>query len=154
MKFKRQRMDDSGVNLTPLIDVVFLLLIFFMVSTTFTKESRLNLELPSAQGEPARQENKVLEVVIDASGHYRVNEQALLDHTVESLMAAMRELAGSDSELPVIITADANSPHQSVITAMDAAGRLGFAKLSLTTQDPNLASPDANTADLNSTSAK
>ncbi|WP_373080431.1 ExbD/TolR family protein [Zhongshania sp.] len=136
MKFKRQRMDDSGVNLTPLIDVVFLLLIFFMVSTTFTKESRLNLELPSAQGEVIPQEAKVLEVVIDAQGRYRLNEQALLDHSVDGLMAAMREIAGDDAELPVIITADAKSPHQAVITAMDAAGRLGFAKLSLTTQDP------------------
>tara|TARA_R110001583_G_scaffold15697_1_gene64455 strand:- start:8942 stop:9373 length:432 start_codon:yes stop_codon:yes gene_type:complete len=137
VKFKRQRMDDSGVNLTPLIDVVFLLLIFFMVSTTFTKESRLNLELPSAQGDIAPQETKVLEVVIDAQGRYRLNEQALVDHTVQGLMAGMREIAGDDTELPVIITADAKSPHQSVITAMDAAGRLGFAKLSLTTQDPD-----------------
>tara|TARA_R110000772_G_scaffold131761_1_gene240040 strand:- start:9315 stop:9746 length:432 start_codon:yes stop_codon:yes gene_type:complete len=137
VKFKRQRMDDSGVNLTPLIDVVFLLLIFFMVSTTFTKESRLNLELPSAQGDIAPQETKVLEVVIDAQGRYRLNEQALVDHSVQGLMAGMREIAGDDTELPVIITADAKSPHQSVITAMDAAGRLGFAKLSLTTQDPD-----------------
>jgi biopolymer transport protein ExbD len=141
VKFKRQRMDDSGVNLTPLIDVVFLLLIFFMVSTTFTKESRLNLELPSAQGDIAPQETKVLEVVIDAQGRYRLNEQALVDHTVQGLMAGMREIAGDDTELPVIITADAKSPHQAVITAMDAAGRLGFAKLSLTTQDPDSSVP-------------
>jgi biopolymer transport protein ExbD len=141
VKFKRQRMDDSGVNLTPLIDVVFLLLIFFMVSTTFTKESRLNLELPSAQGDIAPQEAKVLEVVIDAQGRYRLNEQALVDHTVQGLMAGMREIAGDDTELPVIITADAKSPHQAVITAMDAAGRLGFAKLSLTTQDPDSSVP-------------
>ncbi len=134
-------MDDSGVNLTPLIDVVFLLLIFFMVSTTFTKESRLNLELPSAQGDIAPQETKVLEVVIDAQGRYRLNEHALVDHTVQGLMAGMREIAGDDTELPVIITADAKSPHQSVITAMDAAGRLGFAKLSLTTQDPDSSTP-------------
>lgn len=136
MKFKRQRTDDGGVNLTPLIDVVFLLLIFFMVSTTFTKESRLNLELPSAKGEPAIQEDIVLEVVVDASGQYRVNERSLAVHTVEALMAAMRDAAADNSDIPVIITADAKSPHQSVITAMDAAGRLGFAKLSLSTQDP------------------
>lgn len=134
-------MDDSGVNLTPLIDVVFLLLIFFMVSTTFTKESRLTLELPTAQGDIAPEAAQVLEVVIDAQGRYRLNEQALVDHTVQSLMAGMREIAGDDSELPVIITADAKSPHQAVITAMDAAGRLGFAKLSLTTQDPDSGTP-------------
>jgi biopolymer transport protein ExbD len=132
-------MDDTGVNLTPLIDVVFLLLIFFMVSTTFTKESRLNLELPSAVGEATLQDPKALEVVIDAQGRYRLNEQSVLDHSVEGLMAAMRSIAGQETDLPVIITADAKSPHQSVITAMDAAGRLGFAKLSLTTQNPETA---------------
>lgn len=142
MKFKRQRVDDGGVNLTPLIDVVFLLLIFFMVSTTFTKESRLNLELPSAQGETSLQESVVLEVVVDASGHYRVNERALALQTVEALMKAMADAAQDNSDIPVIITADAKSPHQSVITAMDAAGRLGFAKLSLTTQDPETNSAD------------
>jgi biopolymer transport protein ExbD len=142
VKFKRQRVDDGGVNLTPLIDVVFLLLIFFMVSTTFTKESRLNLELPSAQGETSLQESVVLEVVVDASGHYRVNERALALHTVEALMKAMADAAQDNSDIPVIITADAKSPHQSVITAMDAAGRLGFAKLSLTTQDPETNSAD------------
>ena len=142
MKFKRQRVDEGGVNLTPLIDVVFLLLIFFMVSTTFTKESRLNLELPSAQGEPAIQESVVLEVVVDAAGHYRVNERPLAVNTVEALMIAMRDAAANHSDIPVIITADAKSPHQSVITAMDAAGRLGFAKLSLSTQDPETASVD------------
>jgi biopolymer transport protein ExbD len=142
VKFKRQRVDDGGVNLTPLIDVVFLLLIFFMVSTTFTKESRLNLELPNAQGEASLQESVVLEVVVDASGHYRVNERALALHTVEALMKAMADAAQDNSDIPVIITADAKSPHQSVITAMDAAGRLGFAKLSLTTQDPETNSAD------------
>jgi biopolymer transport protein ExbD len=137
VKFRRQRVDDNGVNLTPLIDVVFLLLIFFMVSTTFTKESRLSLELPTAEGEVAVRDNQTLEVVIDATGHYRVNEQALVEHSVDALMTAMRLVAGDELSLPVIITADAKSPHQSVITAMDAAGRLGFSKLSLTTQDPN-----------------
>lgn len=140
MKFKRQRVDDSGVNLTPLIDVVFLLLIFFMVSTTFTKESRLKLELPSAQGEAAVQENIILEIVVDAAGHYRVNERSLAVHTVDALMIAMREATADNGDVPVVISADAKSPHQSVITAMDAAGRLGFAKLSLSIQDPKTTS--------------
>lgn len=142
MKFKRQRVDDGGVNLTPLIDVVFLLLIFFMVSTTFTKESRLKLELPTAQGEAAVQESNVLEIVVDAAGHYRVNERPLAVHTLEALMIAMRDAAANNGDVPVVITADAKSPHQSVITAMDAAGRLGFAKLSLSTQDPETTSVD------------
>jgi biopolymer transport protein ExbD len=137
VKFRRQRVDENGVNLTPLIDVVFLLLIFFMVSTTFTKESRLSLELPTAEGDVAVRDSQTLEVVIDAAGHYRVNEQALVEYSVDALMTAMRLVAGDELSLPVIITADAKSPHQSVITAMDAAGRLGFSKLSLTTQDPN-----------------
>lgn len=139
MKFRRQRGEELSVNLTPLIDVVFLLLIFFMVSTTFTKESRLHLELPSAEGESATEIPNALEVVVSAQGKYRLNEQPLLENNVQALMLAMEKIAGANRELPVIITADANSPHQSVITAMDAAGRLGFAKLSLTTQNPNSA---------------
>lgn len=137
MRFKRQRIEDSGINLTPLIDVVFLLLIFFMVSTTFTKESRLHIELPNAQGQPPATAPLALEVVIDAKGQYHLNEQALQGRDVEDIMRAMEALAGDDREVPVTITADANSPHQAVVTAMDAAGRLGFARLSLTTQLPD-----------------
>ncbi|WP_372862040.1 ExbD/TolR family protein [Spongiibacter sp.] len=141
MKFRRQRIDDGGVNLTPLIDVVFLLLIFFMVSTTFTKESRLQLQLPTADGEPVVEDAEAIEIVIDARGRFQVNERALGDGGLEALLRAMQTAAGGDTMRPVIITADANSPHQSVVTAMDAAGRLGFVQLSITTQESDVVQP-------------
>ncbi|MBD2859072.1 biopolymer transporter ExbD [Spongiibacter sp. KMU-158] len=137
MNFKRQRVDDNGINLTPLIDVVFLLLIFFMVSTTFTKESRLQLELPSAEGEAAVEQPEQIEIVINAAGQYVVNQQRLLSDDVGGLMATLTEVSAGNTELPLIISADAATPHQAVITAMDAAGRLGFAKLKITTQQPD-----------------
>lgn len=136
MKFRRQRIDDGGVNLTPLIDVVFLLLIFFMVSTTFTKETRLQLELPSAKGEAALEQPKAIEILISAKGQYQVNDQGLAGGDVQALMRAIQKASEGDTMRPVIITADANSPHQSVISAMDAAGQLGFVQLSISTQEP------------------
>ena len=139
MKFRRQRIDDGGVNLTPLIDVVFLLLIFFMVSTSFTKESRLQLELPTANGEVATDDGEMIEIVINARGRYRVNEQSLGDGGLDALLKAMQSVSGGDTMRPVTITADANSPHQAVVTAMDAAGRLGFIQLRITTQEADAA---------------
>ena len=79
MKFRRKRLDDVGVNLTPLIDVVFLLLIFFMVSTTFTRETQLSIDLPEAQGEVKQSSEEEIEILIDESGGYRVNGQGLVD---------------------------------------------------------------------------
>lgn len=136
MNFKRQKLDEVSVNLTPLIDVVFLLLIFFMVSTTFTKESRLQLELPEANGEPAPQEAVPLEVVIDSQGQYMVNGLTVVSPNLKGLKAAISEVSEGDTDQGVVITADAKAPHQAVITAMDAAGQLGFARLSLTTREP------------------
>ena len=136
MNVRRQKLEEVSVNLTPLIDVVFLLLIFFMVSTTFTKESRLTLELPEASGDPAPQEVVPLEVIVDAHGQYMVNDLTVVSPNLKGLKAAIAEVSGGDTSTPVVITADAKAPHQSVIRAMDAAGQLGFTKLSLTTREP------------------
>ncbi len=136
MNFRRQKLEEVSVNLTPLIDVVFLLLIFFMVSTTFTKESRLTLELPEASGDPAPQEVVPLEVIVDAQGQYMVNDLTVVSPTLKGLKAAIAQVAAGDTSTPVVITADAKAPHQSVIRAMDAAGQLGFTALSLTTREP------------------
>lgn len=135
MKFKRQRSQEVGVDLTPLIDVVFLLLIFFMVSTTFTRESHLQVELPQASAE-ARAETEVreIDVVINAEGQYILNDRTLVNSRRETLERAVRELSEGDSSLPYVITADARTPHEFVVRAMDVAGRLGFAKLSITTE--------------------
>ncbi len=135
MKFKRQRSKEVAVDLTPLIDVVFLLLIFFMVSTTFTRESHLKVELPESSGEPfTPSEVKQVDVVINAEGQYSLNDKPLVNNRRETLERGVRELAEGDTSLPFIITADARTPHEFVVRAMDVAGRLGFAKLSITTE--------------------
>ena len=137
MKFRRQRRQQDGINLTPLIDVVFLLLIFFMVSTTFTRETRLEVELPEAEGEVQKEPPKdVIEILIDEEGSYAVNGNLLINRKVDTIMAALQEVSGSDSKMPVLITADARAPHRAVVTVMDAAGRLGFTRLSISTQEP------------------
>lgn len=135
MKFKRQRSQEVGVDLTPLIDVVFLLLIFFMVSTTFTRESHLQIELPEASGEPApASEVEQIDVVINADGQYILNGRSLVNNRRETLERGVQELAGGNHSLPFIITADARTPHEYVVRAMDVAGRLGFSRLSITTE--------------------
>ncbi len=134
MKFKRQRHEEIGVNLTSLIDVVFLLLIFFMVSTTFTKESHLKLTLPTASGEVTEQASRLIDITISAKGVYTVNGQSLVNNRLDTLKRAIGKEARSQKDLPLIITADAQTPHQSVITAMDAAGQMGFSNLRITTR--------------------
>lgn len=136
MKFRRQRVDEEGVNLTPLIDVVFLLLIFFMVSTTFTKETHLSVDLPEAVGQPSKENPKQIEILIAADGSYSVNGQALVNNKIETLMSAIDKVSEGDKKIPMAITADAKTPHQAVVEAMDAAGQSGFVHLSITTRQP------------------
>ena len=137
MKFRRQAAGEVSVNLTPLIDVVFLLLIFFMVSTTFTRETQLAIDLPEASGEVREQQKKTqVEIVIGKDGEYSVNGKSLVNSQLDTLKNALGKVSEGDSELPLIITADAKTPYQSVVTAMDAAGQLGFANLSMTTRKP------------------
>ena len=134
MKFYRRRRADNGINLTPLIDVVFLLLIFFMVTTTFTRESRLLIELPEADAEVVDSAQVPVELVISRDGSYAVNGQNLINRDIKTIMAALKDIAGEDGNTPLVITADAQAAHQAVVTAMDAAGRLGFTRLNITTQ--------------------
>ncbi len=134
-------MADAEVNLTPLIDVVFLLLIFFMVSTTFTKDTRISIDLPEADGEAAQIVEKQIEVTINRSGEYAVNDVALVNNKLDTLKRAIQKVSDGDTSVPLIITADSATPHQSVVTAMDAAGQLGFIHLSITTR--NLSEQDS-----------
>jgi biopolymer transport protein ExbD len=128
------RREAPDINLTPLIDVVFLLLIFFMVSTTFRKESDIRIDLPEAsQQQPAEEQQTPLEVMVDASGRYRVNGQLLADNQPQTLKTALAVVAASDREQTFIIRADANTPHQAVVTVMDIAGQLGFRRLAIAT---------------------
>ena len=158
MKFLKQKRESVDVNLTPLIDVVFLLLIFFMVSTTFTKETRLTLELPEADGEAPANIVDMIEITISADGNYAVNGNTVINKKIETLKFAISKIAPSGGSLtsdseseadvpnvgtsgqnqsrPMMITADAMAPHQAVVTAMDAAGQMGFVNLSITTKRP------------------
>jgi biopolymer transport protein ExbD len=136
LKFRRQRRDEVAVNLTPLIDIVFLLLIFFMVSTTFTRETQLSIDLPEASGEQRETVEQQVEVLVDEAGNYRVNGQPLVDNKMRTLQAAIHKVSAGDTALPMYITADAQASHQSVVRAMDAAGQMGFVHLSITTRQP------------------
>lgn len=136
MNFRRQRKDIVDVNLTPLIDVVFLLLIFFMVSTTFTRETRLSVELPEAKGIARLATADVIEISIAASGDYAVNGERLSRSDESTLRTVLLPLAQKSTDVPFVITADANATHQAVIQVMDVAGQLGFVNLSITTQEP------------------
>ena len=137
MKFLRQERAEEGVNLTPLIDVVFLLLIFFMVSTTFTKESHLTVNLPEADGQPLTTEVEQLDVVVDAQGGYIVNGKKLINTSIDTLRAAIDAIASDNTDIPFVITGDANASYQSIVSVMDLAGKMGFVNLSMATKTPS-----------------
>ncbi|MGX5219006.1 ExbD/TolR family protein [Pseudomonas sp. S9] len=135
MKFRRKARENVEINLAPLIDVVFILLLFFVVTTTFTRETQMKVDLPEAvTGAPLTDaETKPLEILIAADGSFSINGKALLKSDLETLIAALQKEAAGDFNQPLTISADGKTPHQSVITAMDAAGKLGFAHLRMTT---------------------
>jgi len=136
VNFRRQRRERVELSLTPMIDVVFLLLIFFMVTTTFQREAALKIELPEAQGdrEPRRQ---VLEVVIDAGGRYYIDHHELINTRIETLKKAMRRALRPDARPVVVIAADRRTPHQAVIRVLDAARQLGLSHISFATETPD-----------------
>lgn len=137
MNLRPHRKESPELNLTPLIDVVFLLLIFFMVSTTFDKESQIKVELPQAATQDEKVEDeKVLDVVVDAKGRYYINQREVINTEVDTLKAAIVKAAGEQRDLTVIITADANATHQAVIKVMDAASQLGFVNMTFAARQP------------------
>lgn len=133
MKFQKRRPEEPSIDLTSLIDVVFLLLIFFMVSTTFNREAELSIELPEADGKPLKSEKRVIDIAIDAQGRYFVNQQEVLNTQLETLKQALEKAAEGSEEPQLILSADRMTPHQAVITAMDAARQLGFVHLTFAT---------------------
>ena len=131
MNLRPRRPEPPRVELTPLIDVVFLLLIFFMVSTTFDKHTRLEVDLPEVQTEnPTEQEKDQIEITIDAEGHFYVNDRELVRHDVDTLKATLQKIADGRDDLPVIVTGDKGAPYQAAMSVMDAAGQLGLSRLS------------------------
>jgi biopolymer transport protein ExbD len=133
----RDKKQEIAVNLTPLIDVVFLLLIFFMVSTSFTRETQIELELPKANVEPLENNIESLEISIDKEGRYFVNKKALVNKSIDTLKRAINTVLEKNPDIAVILSADANTPYQSVVTAMDATSQLGVTNLKMATQRNN-----------------
>ena len=121
------------LNITPLIDVVFLLLIFFMVSTTFDRFSEIRIELPEANAEQPEKLPASIDIAIDRDGGYYVNREPVKGASLETLLQTLKQVVAGRTGLPVVISADARSPHQSVITAMDAASRVGLSRITFAT---------------------
>lgn len=134
MRIKDHREDDTpDINLIPLIDVLLCLLIFFVVTTTFDARSVLKLELPRADGQPAEAQSKALSVLVNAQGRYFVGDREVLRTDLESLKQSLRDVAGEDRDRPVLLRADARTPHQAVVIALDALGQLGFRRVAIAT---------------------
>jgi biopolymer transport protein ExbD len=137
MKFRRRPRNDIAIELIPLVDVVLVLLLFFMVSTTFVRQSELKVELPEASPNPQQVDTTIVEVAISADGEYAVNGRLLVDNQLPTLMRALREAVGGDTSKHLVINADSDARHQAVVRAMDAAGQLGLIHLSITTRSPD-----------------
>jgi len=133
VRFRERATEEVDINLTPLIDVVFLLLIFFMVTTTFNRQAALKVDLPEATAAALEQPDDRLELVIDREGRYYLNGSPLVNTQAKTLVAALRQAAQGRTELPMVIRADARTPHQAVVTAMDSAARIGLTRLSIAT---------------------
>ncbi len=122
------------VNLTSLIDVVLLLLIFFMVSTSFVKQSQISISLPQAESAAIVEEvPEQIDIMITETGTFLINGRELINTRPETLRNALQKVSGGNNQLPLTISADANARHQHVVTAMDIAGRLGFVQISIAT---------------------
>ena len=138
MKLNLRAKAEPEVNLTSLIDVVLLLLIFFMVSTSFVKESQISITLPEADSKVVVDtQPEQLEIMITEQGTYLINGRELVNNRPETIRNALQRVSTGDTSLPLTISADANARHQYVVTAMDVVGRLGFTKISIATlNDP------------------
>ena len=139
MKIKRNLKADVAIDLTSMIDVVFILLLFFMLTTAFSRSTSLVVNLPEASGEAVTEGPLRIDLVVDRDGSYSVNGRRLVNNRVETLKRAITELSEGDTSLPITITADADTTHQAVVTAMDAVAQLGFTKLNIATRQPEAA---------------
>ena len=134
MKFTPRRSEEPDLNMTSLIDVVLLLLIFFMMSTKFIDEARLQVRLPEAGIQPdAAATRKTVEIEVTAEGGYRVGGRDLVNNSPDTLATALSRATGGNRAQVITIRADGRAVHQSVVTAMDVAGRLGYARINIAT---------------------
>lgn len=125
--------EEPELNLVPLIDVIFTLIIFFVLTTSFNQRSALKLQLPSAQSNAQTEPGERLTLLVDAEGKFFVGNMEVLKTDTATLKDAIAQVAGSRRDMPVLLRADARTPHQSVVTAMDALGQLGFVRISIAT---------------------
>jgi len=135
MNFQRRRSrDEPEINLIPMIDVLLVILIFLMVTTSYAKYSELQINLPQASGEAVAAQAKSINVAVDASEHYAINNRGVPYTGIESLVDSLKNAAGDQTDPTIIINADAKAPHQSVINVMEAARRAGYGRITFTTQ--------------------
>ena len=136
MRIRDHRADDEPeINLVPMIDVILVLIIFFVVTATFDARSVIQLELPRATGEQSEAEQPLV-VLVNADGRYFVDDREVLRTDLGSLKATVAEVAGNERDRPVMLRADARTPYQAVVTAYDALGQLGFHRIMIATAPP------------------
>ncbi len=134
MNLRTRKREEPEINLTSLIDVVLLLLVFFMITTSFVRESKIGLRLPEASSTGVVEtQDQLLEISVTAQGTYLVDGRALLDNRPATLEAAIRLVSADNPGTQVTVSADAEASHQAVITAMDVAGKLGYIEINLAT---------------------
>lgn len=133
MRIGARREDDFEINVISLIDVLLTLLMFFVLSTTFVEHSRLKVNLPKADAEARESTENALTVVVDRDGHYSVGSDEVMGEGIDPLKSAIERVGGDNHDRLVVIRADALTPHQNVVRAMDALGQLGFTRLSIAT---------------------
>jgi biopolymer transport protein ExbD len=134
MKFQPKQPEEVDLNITPLIDVVFLLLIFFMVSTTFDHESEVNITLPKASKEIAQAKPDAINVAIDNESRIFINKNELVNSQISTIKEALYDISADLEDAPIIISADEETPYQVVIRTMDAARQLGLVKITFATR--------------------
>lgn len=135
MNLRRSRRDEPEINLIPLIDILFFLLLFFMLSSTFDRAAALKIDLPNSSAPPSEKSAQdSIEVIIDSAGNYAVNGRQLANNQLETLKRALQGAIGNRDHPPLIISADGKTPHQAVVTAMDAARQAGLLRLSIATR--------------------
>ncbi|WP_269791580.1 biopolymer transporter ExbD [Stenotrophomonas sp. Iso1] len=125
--------DEPHIDLVPLIDVILVLIIFFVVTTTFDARSTLQIQLPTASDQKNTSPPRSLSVLVNADGRYFINDQEVLRTDVEALKQTIAQVAGDDREQTVLLRADARTPYQAVVTAQDALGQLGFRRIAIAT---------------------
>ena len=129
-----RRREEPEINLIPMIDVLLVILIFMMVTTSYAKFSELQINLPQAGGETSGTKSNIITVAVDASEHYAINNQGLSYTGVDALAASLTTAAGNQTDPTIVIDADAKATHQSVINVMEAARRAGYGRITFTTQ--------------------